>query len=114
MKTPKFAQWTRVGLIGLALFFALGSTARAEGSDKPEKKEKAEKPVPPEVLKKYDKDGDGKLSAEEKAAWKADREAEKKALLAKYDKDGDGKLNEEEKAAWKADRAKEKKKKNAE
>lgn len=112
MKTPtRQIVILRAALLGLALF-ASTAALRAEGSDKPEKK--AEKSVPADVLKKYDKDGDGKLNADEKAAWKADREAEKKALLEKYDKDGDGRLNEEEKAAAKADRAKEKKKKNAE
>lgn len=112
MKTPtRQIVILRAALLGLALF-ASAAALRAEGSDKPEKK--AEKPVPAEVMKKYDKDGDGKLSPEEKAAWKADREAEKQAMLEKYDKDGDGKLNEEEKAAMKADRSKEKKKKNAE
>ena len=46
-----------------------------------------------EAMKKYDKDGDGKLNDEER---KAMRDA---FILRRYDKDGDGKLNEEEKAA---------------
>ena len=49
-----------------------------------------------EHLAKYDKDGDGNLSDEEKAVAKADHE---KALIAKFDKDGDGKLSDEEKTA---------------
>ncbi|MDD4869996.1 MAG: EF-hand domain-containing protein [Kiritimatiellae bacterium] len=56
-----------------------------------------------EILKKFDKDGDGKLNDEEKAAAKAAMEAKKaereKKMLAEFDKDGDGKLSDEEKAA---------------
>ncbi len=72
-----------------------------------------------EFLKKYDKDGDGKLSDEEKAAAKEAMKDHKPAtpdqpapggpggrggfmseeIIKKYDKDGDGKLNDEEKAA---------------
>jgi Ca2+-binding EF-hand superfamily protein len=46
-----------------------------------------------EFIKKYDKDGDGKLNDDER---KAMRDA---FVLRRYDKDGDGKLNDEEKAA---------------
>ena len=46
-----------------------------------------------EMLKKYDKNGDGKLDAEESAAYKKDRDAE---MLKKYDKNGDGKIDQEE------------------
>ena len=55
------------------------------------------------ILEKFDKDGDGKLSDEEKAAARQAREERWKALLAEYDKDGDGQLSDEEKAAAKAD-----------
>ncbi len=96
----------RAGLLGVA-FCLITSGVRAEGAEKP-----AEKPVPPGVLKKFDKDGDGKLSDEEKAAWKAARDGEKKAMLEKYDADKDGKLSDEEKAAAKAEREKGKKKKS--
>lgn len=80
-----------------------------------------EKPASPaqqaraDMLKKYDKDGDGKLSEEERAAMRADRAKEREEMtkkreaenLKKYDKDGDGKLSEEERAAMRADREKE-------
>ena len=102
MKTP--ALLTRVSLLGLALGLIASSALRAEGTEK-----KAEKPVPPGVLKKYDKDGDGKLNDEEAPAWKAAREAEKKAALEKYDANKDGKLDDAEKAAMKADKEKHKK-----
>ncbi len=52
-------------------------------------------PLPPELLKKYDKDGDGKLSDAEREQMHKDHMAE---MLKKYDTDGDGKLSDEEKA----------------
>jgi len=47
------------------------------------------------LLRRFDKDGDGKLNDEEKAAAKAAREEHVK----KFDKDGDGELNQEERKA---------------
>lgn len=53
-----------------------------------------------EMVKKYDKDGDGKLSDEEREAMKKDRrermEQRRAEMLKQYDKDGDGKLSDEE------------------
>ena len=61
------------------------------------------RPVPKEILEKFDKDGDGKLSAEER---KAAAEARKAEMLSKYDKDGDGKLSaDERKVAMEARKA---------
>lgn len=72
-----------------------------------------DKPVSKSALKKYDKDGDGQLNAEEEAAMKADREKAKekraearKETLEHYDKNGNGKLDPDERAAMKADRDK--------
>ncbi|QTN31297.1 EF-hand domain-containing protein [Akkermansiaceae bacterium] len=76
----------------------IGTAAAEEGKQRPERK------LPPEMLKKFDKDGDGKLSEEERAAARAalanrpDRKLPPE-MLAKFDKDGDGKLNEEERKA---------------
>jgi Ca2+-binding EF-hand superfamily protein len=95
---------TRAGLLALALAFMAPLAAFAE--EAPEKKTK---PVPPAVLKEFDKDGDGSLNEEEKAAWKAAQMAERKAKLEKYDTDKDGKLSEEERAAMKADLSQRKK-----
>ena len=53
-----------------------------------------------ETLKKYDKDGDGKLNDEERTAMRADRD---KAMLEKYDADKDGKLNNEERMKMEAE-----------
>ena len=55
--------------------------------------------VPPEILKKFDKDGDGKLSQDEVKAMHEARQAE---ILKKFDKDGDGKLSDDERDAMQA------------
>lgn len=78
--------------------------------------------VPAEVLKRFDKDGDGKLNETERAAAKKAHDERgggpgqpggngkpgagkpgdgkmKEELLKRFDKDGDGKLNEAERAA---------------
>jgi hypothetical protein len=58
--------------------------------------------MPDEVIKKFDKDGDGKLSeaemAECKAAHQAKRAEMDKKMLEKFDVDKDGKLSDAEKA----------------
>lgn len=54
----------------------------------------------PEVLKKYDKNGNGRLDQDELVVMKKDRETE---LLKKYDKNSNGKLDEDERAAYRAD-----------
>lgn len=61
---------------------------------------------PKALIEKFDTDGDGKLSEQEREAAKAAMGEKRDAFIAKYDKDGDGKLNEEERKAakeeWKA------------
>jgi len=52
-------------------------------------------------MKKYDKDGDGKLSDEER---KAIGEGYRKRAIEKYDKNGDGKLSDEERKAMRRGR----------
>ena len=67
-----------------------------------------DRPLPPEMMQKFDKDGDGKLNEEERAAakeaMKGREEAYRKEMLEKFDKDGDGKLSEEEHEAAKKER----------
>lgn len=61
--------------------------------------------VPSSVLMRFDRNEDGALDAEERAAWEADKaerrekyRAERAAMLERYDTDGDGRISEEEKA----------------
>lgn len=83
--------------LALVLVLVGGSFAHAGDAEKKTDKKAAKKA---ELLKRFDKDGDGQLSKDEKKAMheelKKEREAE---LLKKFDKDGDGKLSPEEKKA---------------
>jgi Ca2+-binding EF-hand superfamily protein len=97
---------SKTTLFVLASLLGAASLATAEEAPK-----RPDRPLPPELLKKFDKDGDGKLSEEERAAMRAagpvrNGELEKK-MLEKFDTDKDGKLSDEEKAAAKAAREKE-------
>ena len=60
----------------------------------------------PEMIQKFDKNGDGKLDdaerADKKAAFAARRAEHKQQMLAKFDKNGDGKLDDAERAQMKA------------
>jgi HlyD family secretion protein len=66
---------------------------------------------PEEMLKQYDKDGDGQLSAEERETMRAAFGAQgggsrfnREEMLRRFDKDGDGQLSEEERAAMRQGR----------
>ena len=88
-------------LIGTCMIIsAQDSTSTPQRPNRPHGRPSAE------MVKQFDKDGDGKLSDEERKAMheagKAKREERQKAMIAKFDKDGDGKLNDEERAAAKA------------
>ena len=85
------------------LSLATGIIAKPEkGGKKPGSGEG--RPSREEVMKKFDKDGDGKLNEEEKAELRkqmAERGAGRKVppfIMEKFDKDGDGKLSEDERA----------------
>ena len=88
----------------IALSAILGTCAFAQ--DTPAKRERPQRPpgqqrqMPPELVKKYDKDGDGKLSETEitamREAMRALMEERRKADLEKFDADKDGKLDEAE------------------
>ena len=85
------------------LSLATGMIAKPEkGGKKPGSGEG--RPSRQEVMKKFDKDGDGKLNQEEKAELRkkmAERGAGRRIpplVLEKFDKDGDGKLSEDERA----------------
>jgi len=93
-------------LIGIAAAFGLAGAAHAEQG----KPQRAERKLPPEIIEKFDKDGDGKLNDDERKAARAGREemmqARKAEMLKKFDKDGDGKLSDEERAAMREERKK--------
>ena len=95
---------TKLLTLGLLIGSFTCAVAEDAGPPPPPPGKPPHRPVPPEVLKKFDKDGDGKLSETERAAMKAEREKE---MLAKYDADKDGKLSDEERAKAKEDRHKE-------
>jgi hypothetical protein len=80
-------------LLGTCLFIS----AQDGGQQPPQRPQRQ---LPPEVIKEFDKDGDGKLSDEERTAMRdtmrAKMEEQRKATLEKYDADKDGKLNKEE------------------
>ena len=81
----------------LAAIAVLAGLAMASGT--PEKEKGKKHRVPPgikQLIEKFDTDGDGKLSDEEKEAA---REARKAEFLKKFDKDGDGELSPEERKA---------------
>ena len=52
-----------------------------------------------EMIKRFDKDGDGKLNEEERAAVRKEMKGRKDDLLKKFDADGDGKLSDKEREA---------------
>jgi len=84
-------------ILGLGLGSLLAQGAEGEPKPKPA-------PVLPDWVKKYDKNGDGKLDQEERAALQKDRQDE---MLKKYDKNADGKLDEAERKAMAEERRKE-------
>ena len=92
-------------LLLLITFLAAATGIIAEPEKKGKKLGSSEgRPSREEVMKKFDKDGDGKLNEEEKAELRkkmAERGAGRKVppfILEKFDKDGDGKLNGDERA----------------
>ena len=107
----------RVGWSVFALVAAMAVGAQAEnaGSGEGQKPVRGHRggevgPMPEmggpdrqEMLKKFDKDGDGKLSPEERQAMREARKAEFEArhaeMLKKFDTDGDGQLSETERQA---------------
>ena len=76
---------------------AFGLTAKPE---KGSKGDRSGRPSREEMMKKFDKDGDGKLSDDEKAEIRKAMANRKPPahILEKFDKDGDGKLSDDEKA----------------
>lgn len=69
--------------------------ATVEKKQAPQRAERGKRPIPPQMIEKFDKDGDGVLNDEEKASM---RQTMKAKMLKKFDKDGDGVLSDDEKA----------------
>lgn len=105
-----------------SLIVAVGFLGFAGMSMAEEAEPKPKKGVAPEILAKYDKDQDGKLSKEERAEWLKDKAQQPKKepkpvnpeILKKYDTNGDGKLSKEERAAMRKDKSKQTKEAPAE
>jgi len=96
---PQDKNMKTKSLIVIAASLGLIGAASAEG----EKPRGEHRKLPPEIIAKFDKDGDGKLNDEERAAARSAREgmmeARKKEMLEKFDTDKDGTLDDTEKAA---------------
>lgn len=89
-------------LFFVSLFaFSIGSQAKPEKDGKKTGRGEG-RPSREEMIKKFDKDGDGKLSEEEKVELRKNMSERGRKLppllMKKFDKDGDGELNQEEKA----------------
>ena len=81
----------------IAVFAAIVGLASASATpEKEEGRKHRDHPGIKKLIEKFDKDGDGKLNAEER---KAAGEARKAEFLKRFDKDGDGKISPEEKKA---------------
>lgn len=80
----------------LTLGAMLGTCTFAAAQEKPER---PKRDLPPQLLKKFDKDGDGKLSDEERTAMRTEMEAKRAEDMKKFDTDGDGKLSPDERKA---------------
>jgi len=97
MKTKKTVLKT------IAAVVACSMCAHAEKGDNDNRP--IRKGPPKELIKKFDKDGDGELNEDEKAAMKTAmkkrHEAAKAKMLELFDANNDGKLCEDEKAAMK-------------
>jgi len=111
---------TGIALVMVALTMSLGSVADAAPGQGKAKGARLQgkgdgQGIPAEILKRFDKNGDGKLDEQERAAAKKAREERggklgqagggdgklRDEILKRFDKDGDGKLNEQERAAAK-------------
>jgi len=83
-----------------AAVMAMMVAVSVQAGDQPKPADKADFPkrmkAGADVLKEFDKDGDGKLNDQERAAM---REQMRKNREKEFDKNGDGKLDDAEKAA---------------
>lgn len=93
----------------------MGAATMAQAQKGEGKGPRGERPNKAEILKKYDVDGDGKLSDSEKATLREEmgkkrggkkgkrgERPNREEMTKKFDTDGDGQLSEEERTAMKA------------
>jgi hypothetical protein len=102
----------------LALVSFVVAAGVSFGAEEPAK---SADPVPPSVLKRYDKNKNGALDEAERTKWQADlaarrekERADRAVMLEKYDTNKDGKLSEEERVSAKLGWQKERSEKEAE
>lgn len=97
---------TKITWIALALAGIVTASAQDEKPEGHRRGPGGDRQVPPAVLKQFDKDGDGKLNAEEaqaaRTAMQAKREEVRQKMLAEFDADKDGEFNEEERKTMRA------------
>ena len=98
--------WKKTGLLmALIVAAALSSTATPDGKGSGNKDARGERPSREEMRVRFDTDGDGQLSEEERAAMREARgdgrgeRPSREELLERFDADGDGELSEQERAA---------------
>jgi hypothetical protein len=97
----------------LAIGALLGSATCLVAQDQQERQERrGQRGAPsPEMIKEFDKDGDGQLSDEERTAMReamrTRMEQARKAALEKYDANKDGQLDQDERAKMREDLTKE-------
>ena len=104
MKMKLFLTAALMGVLALGTQ-VLAADAEGEGKGK---RRRGRRPwMRKEILKKFDKDGDGKLNEAERAEAKKAWEAKQAETLKKFDADGDGKLNAKERKAAHAARRQE-------
>jgi hypothetical protein len=75
-------------------FAALFAVSFAVSTASAEEAAKQAKPIPPQVLKKYDVNHDGKLDETELAAWKADKKAAHEKKNAEHSHSSEKKATE--------------------
>ena len=114
LKNPNFQVMKTNTLIIVAALIGIAGVANSEerkpthdrgnrlgGIGRPDRPFHPDRPMPPEVLEKFDTNKDGKLDEAEHEAFKKARmekeEEMRKKMLEKFDKDGNGELNESEK-----------------
>ena len=91
----KTNEWKKAGLL-MAL---IGAASLAQAEQGQGKGKGDGRKMPPEMMEKFDTDGDGQLNDTEKKAMRDEMMAKREEMTEKFDTDGDGKLNEEERAA---------------